>query len=179
MPAPMTLPGTALLSVLALVLTGCDAENQSAANAPDARVAKQVEPAAPKGAEPQTKVKVVDGKAPALDDRYAVYIDTPQAVTGQEGKVTVRIVPKEPWHMNLDFPTSLEVEPPAGITLAKAELNKADATKLDASSCQFDLAFTPTQSGDQAFTGKVDFAVCKDEACSRVTEDVAFKVAVK
>lgn len=124
------------------------------------------------------KVKVVDGAAPSDDDRYALEIKTPEAESGKEAKVTVRVVPKKPWHMNLEFPTSLKVDAPEGVTVANANLKKADA-QLDENACQFDVAFTPSAAGEQTFTGKFKFAVCQDEACSPVTEDIEFKVAVK
>src|SRR5690606_24811507 len=100
------------------------------------------------------KVKVVEGAPAGGDDRYALHVDTPpEAKAGQEGEVMVRVVPKEPWHMNLDFPTSLSVAAPDGVTLAKADLKKADAKKLDESACEFAVKFTPTAAGEQSFTG--------------------------
>lgn len=81
--------------------------------------------------------------------------------------------------MNLDFPTSLKLDPPEGIALGKADLKKADATKLDDESCQFDVTYTPSKPGEQVITGTFKFAVCQDEACSPVTENVELKVAVK
>ncbi len=125
------------------------------------------------------KVKVVDGAAPEGNDRYALQIDAPAATAGTETTVTVKVVPKAPWHMNLDFPTSLKLDAaPPGVTLAKAELRKADA-KLDEAGCQFDVKLTAAQPGDQTLTGKFKFAVCQDEACSPVTENVEVKLAVK
>ena len=134
--------------------------------------------AKPAEGEGAKKVKVVDGAAPSGDDRYELKIETPEAESGKESKVTVRVVPKEPWHMNLDFPTSLKVEAPETVTLSKDDLKKADA-QLDEKACQFDVAFTPSAAGEQTFTGKFKFAVCQDEACSPVTEDLEFKAAVK
>ena len=81
--------------------------------------------------------------------------------------------------MNLDFPTSLKVTPPSGLTLTSADLKKGDARKLDDSTCEFAVKFTPKEAGEHTVTGKFKFAVCQDEACSPVTEDVEFKVAVK
>ncbi|MCB9712371.1 MAG: hypothetical protein H6712_00840 [Myxococcales bacterium] len=125
------------------------------------------------------KVKVVDGAAPG-DERYALQIEPPgEASAGQAGEVVVRVVPKQPWHMNLDYPTSLKVEAPTGIALTKADLKKADARTLDAESCEFAVGFTPAEAGEHQFTGTFKFAVCQDEACSPVTEDVSFTVAVK
>jgi hypothetical protein len=131
------------------------------------------EPAADGG-----KTKVVEGAPPGGDERYAVQVDTPAATAGQESKVTVRVVPKEPWHMNLDYPTSLAVTAGEGVALAKDKLKKADA-ELSEASCKFDVAFTPAKAGDAKFTGEFKFAVCQDEACSQVTENIEFQVAVK
>ena len=127
----------------------------------------------------QGGTKVIAGEDPTAA-RYEMRVEPPaDAVAGREGTVKVTIVPKAPWHMNLDFPTSLALSPPDGVTLAKAELKKADARKLDENSAEFDVKFTPAAAGDKQFTGKFKFAVCQDEACSPVTEVVAFKVAVK
>ncbi len=171
--------------VAALLLGACDGDKP--ATAPEGGAASPAKTGdktpgkdapvadAGKGGE---KVKTVDGKAPGGDDRYALQIEAPEAKAGQPAQVTVKVVPKAPWHMNLDFPTSLKVTAPDGVTLDKPDLKKADA-KLDESACQFDVKFTPASAGESTFTGKFKFAVCQDDACSPVTEDVEFKVAVK
>ncbi|MCR9160235.1 MAG: hypothetical protein ACE37F_27460 [Nannocystaceae bacterium] len=170
-----------VITVVSLSLAACSSsetksETAAPANQKDGGKEAKTDDGAAAGAD--KKVKVVEGAAPDGDDRYALKIETPDAQSGKESKVTVRVVPKEPWHMNLDFPTSLKLDPPAGVTVANADLKKADA-KLDESACQFDVAFTPSAAGEQTFTGKFKFAVCQDEACSPVTEDIEFKVAVK
>lgn len=171
--------------VAALLLAACNgAAEKPNATAPDggASPAKsggdKAGPATAK-ADGGDKVKVVEGAAPGGDDRYALQIEAPEAKAGQETTVTVKVVPKSPWHMNLDFPTSLKLDAaPSGVTLAKAELKKADA-KLDEAGCQFDVKLTAAQPGDQVLSGKFKFAVCQDEACSPVTENVEVKLAVK
>jgi hypothetical protein len=172
-------------TVLSFTLAACSSsETKSETAAPaqkdgkDAKANDGEKTAKADAAPADKKVKVVEGAAPEGDDRYELKIDTPAAESGKESKVTVRVVPKEPWHMNLDFPTSLKVDAPDGVAVVNADLKKADA-KLDESACQFDVAFTPSAAGDQTFTGKFKFAVCQDEACSPVTEDIEFKVAVK
>ena len=114
------------------------AQPQGEAAKPEAK-----DDATPAAGGDEKKVKVVDGAAPSGDDRYELKIETPEAESGKESKVTVRVVPKEPWHMNLDFPTSLAVEAPETVALAKGDLKKADA-QLDEKACQFDVAFTPS-----------------------------------
>jgi hypothetical protein len=126
------------------------------------------------------KVKVVEGARASGDDRYDLLIEPPaDAKAGEAGQVTLKVVPKKPWHMNLDFPTSLKMDTPEGVALAKASQKKADAVKLDDEHCEFAVEFTPAAAGEQTFTGKFKFAVCQDEACAPVTEDVEFRVAVK
>jgi len=188
MSAPRTtVSPTPVATILAaLLVASCGGDNKPASSPTGATAspAKSGEPgngSPAKVADGDTapdKVKTIDGAPPGGDDRYALVIDTPEAKAGQEGSVTVRVVPKAPWHMNLDFPTSLKLQAPAGVTLANGDLKKADA-KLDESACAFDVKFTAPAAGEHAFSGKFKFAVCQDEACSPVTEEVEFKVAVK
>lgn len=176
----------ALLFCLSVGLSvGCGGEQKPAspdAKSPDAsKTAAKSEPAADKAAQPakaeDPKVKVVDGPG---DDRFTLKITPPaDAAVGKEGVVTIAAVPQGPWHINLDFPTKLALAAPDGVTLAKTELAKGDAAKLDDKSAEFAVKFTPSSAGEKAFTGEFKFAVCQDEACSPVTEKVAFKVAVK
>jgi len=172
---------TALTLTLAACSGSSETKSETAAPAQKDDGAKdeaKAEGGDEKDAKAEKKVKVVDGKAPAGDDRYALEFDTPQAESGKESTVTVRVVPKSPWHMNLEYPTALKVEAPEGVSVAKADMKKADA-KLDEDGCQFDVSFTPSAAGEQTFTGEFKFAVCQDEACSPVKEDIQFKVAVK
>lgn len=168
-----------------LLVAACSNDNKPTATSPSVDAPEKAEKASPDAAAEATaagdgeKKKVVEGAPPGADDRYALSIETPEAKAGEQGQVVVRVVPKEPWHMNLDFPTSLKVDVPEGVSVAKADLKKADAAALDESQAQFDVEFTAAEAGEKSFTGKFKFAVCQDEACSPVTEDVEFKVAVK
>jgi hypothetical protein len=167
----------------------CDADkSKTAANAPNqAKPAEPAKEAAPaKEAEPakeatagEGKVKTVAGAPPDKKDRYTLKVDTPEAKAGAESKVKIRVVPKGKWHMNLDFPTSLKMEAPEDVKLAKANQKKKDAIKLDAGQIEYDVAFTAAQAGEKDFTGKFKFAICIEEACAPVTEKLAFKVTVK
>jgi hypothetical protein len=175
---------TVLIALATLTVAACDKTPET--KAPPSSGGDQAEktqrtPAEDgdaKDAEAGDKTKVVEGAPPGGDERYALQIETPEAKAGQESKVTVRVVPKDPWHMNLDFPTSLAVSAGDSVALAKDKLKKADA-QLSEERCQFDVAFTPKQAGDAKFTGEFKFAVCQDEACAPVTENLEFQVAVK
>ena len=165
------LPGLCLL----VAVVACGSEQKP--TAPDAKVPEKTA-AAPTMPPVDNKVKVVEGANPT-EDRYALKIEPVEGKVGQENTVLVKVVPKAPWHMNLDFPTSLAVAGPGDVKLAKGDQNKADAIKLNEESAEFGVKFTTEAAGDKAFTGKFKFAVCQDEACSPVTEELNFRVAVK
>lgn len=123
--------------------------------------------------------KVASTPGPATEKEYTLQIDPAEAKVGEESKVSIRVVPQGEWHMNLEYPTKLEITPPTGTTIAKPKLEKGDAIKLDEQSCEFAIAFTPQEGGEKTFTGEFKFAVCQDEACVPKTEKLEFKVAVK
>jgi hypothetical protein len=185
MRARMSHARPAVLSLLLGVslVAACDGDKQSApASAPaDAASKAAPDPAPIAGAPvdgPTGNPAVVAGGADPA--RYTLSIEPPSDVAvGQPGVVKIKVLPKDPWHMNLEYPTKLAVAAPEGVTLAKPELGKADAIALTEETCEFDVAFTATSQGEQAFSGKFKFAICQDEACSPVQEDIRFQVAVK
>lgn len=171
--------------VLALVLAvGCGGGDKPGAPAKnpseEGKVAAAPTPGSAAGpADGGDKVKIVAGKDP-LDDRYVLTVEPPSDVAvGAQGLVKVTVVPKAPWHMNLDYPTSLAVAAPKDVTLPKAEQRKDDAVKIDDNGAEFGVAFTPASAGEKSFTGTFKFAVCQEDACAPVTEDIEFRVAVK
>ncbi len=177
---------SSVLSALALVFAvGCGGDKETAAPASSSAAEAAAGPAAgaddaaaPKAPEGE-KTKVIDGPDPA-DERFTVKIDPPaDASVGAEGKVKVTVLPKEPWHMNLDYPTSLAVNSPTDVKLAKESLAKEDVLRLEDSGLEYEVAFTPSAAGDKSFTGELKFAVCQDDACAPVTQAVDFRVAVK
>ena len=123
------------------------------------------------------KVKVVDAGA---DERFDLVIEGPaDAKAGAEGQALVRVVPKGPWHMNLDFPTKLLLTPGDGVKVASGELKKKDAKTLTEEECAYEFGVTPEAAGDHTVAAEFRFAVCKDEACVPVTKNIEIKVAAK
>ena len=178
-------PSSVLVAVALAFAVGCGGDKETAAPAsassaevaaaPAAPADDAAAPAAPAG----EKTKVIEGPDPS-DERFTVKIDPPgEASVGAEGKVKVTILPTEPWHMNLDYPTSLAVNSPSDVKLAKESLSKEDVLRLEDSGLEYEVAFTPSAAGDKTFTGEIKFAVCQDDACAPVTKAVDFKVAVK
>jgi hypothetical protein len=128
--------------------------------------------------EGEGKVARAPGSA-ATEKEYTLQIDPSDVSVGEEGKISIRVIPQGEWHMNLEYPTKLQIDPPDGITVAKAKLDKADAVKLDEQSCEFAISYTAAEAGAKTFTGEFKFAICQDEACVPKTEKLQFEVAVK
>ncbi len=174
-----TTVATCTVFALSALLAACGAEKTTKGTpAPAEAPAPAVKAEAPKQAETK-KVKVVDGAPPSEADRYELSIEPPaKATVGEKATVKVAVSPKAPWHVNLDYPTSLELAPPSGVTLPKAKLKKADAARLDENAAEFHVEVVAQDPGTKAFTGTFKFAVCQDEACSPVTETITFNVDV-
>lgn len=109
---------------------------------------------------------------------YTVTIAKVSAVKGQPATAQVVIKPAAGYHMNKDFPTSLKLSPPAGVTLAKAQLNKADA-KLSDNEGSFDVTLTAANAGAQKVPGELRFAVCTETTCDPQKSAVAIELEVK
>lgn len=174
-----------LLALAGLVVPACASQsNDDAAKSKEAKPApaeaseEQPEPIAGQPVEGEQKTGTAPGEG-AANEQYALQIEPGEAKVGEEGKVSIRVIPSADWHMNLEYPTKLEVTPPAGVEVAKPKLGKDDAVKLDERSCEFAVAFTPSEAGDKTFTGEFKFAVCQDTACVPKTEKLEFQVAVK
>jgi hypothetical protein len=184
MPAQLRTRSILLLSLASLLLLpGCAGD--TAKGEATGKTEKAAEPAKDEGAvagkpvEGEQKVATVEGGGDE-ETPYDLQIDPSDATVGAEGKVSIKIVPRGIWHLNLEFPTSLSVEAPAGVTVGKPKQKKDDAISFDEKSAEFAVSFTASEPGDKTFTGEFKFAVCEgDEACMQKTEKLSFVVAVK
>lgn len=145
-----------------LAVVGCSAETPAADRAAHkARAQAAMEPATPS---------------------YTVDVEVPpQTTRGQEALARVRVQPKAPWHMNLEYPAKLQLRAPADVELERPLLRKADAERYDDGALEFSVLFTPQAKGARTIQAELDFAVCGDEACGPVTEslELAFEVGCR
>ena len=109
---------------------------------------------------------------------YTLTIAKVSAVKGQPATAQVVIKPAAGYHINKDFPTSLKLNPPAGVTLAKAELKKADA-KLSETEGSFAVTLTAANAGAQKIPGELRFAVCTETTCDPQRSSVNIELDVK
>ena len=186
----LALLGPLAMATVAITMPACASNaGDEAAKGKDGDAKKNADPASPTGdavapaegqpVDGEQKVGTAAGEEGAANTQYALQIDPGEGKVGEEGQVSIRVVPSADWHMNLEYPTKLMVTPPAGVEVAKAKLSKDDAVKLDEQNCEFAVKFTPSEAGDKTFTGEIKFAVCQDTACVPKTETLEFQVAVK
>jgi hypothetical protein len=126
----------------------------------------------PSDAQPTQPMKV---DAEPEGPRFDIDIDAPkQATAGKASEAHVKLRARKPWHMNLEYAPSLRVDAPAGVDVQA----KTPAQRVDAEGAEFALPFTPSSKGPARFEGRLQFAVCVDEACAPESVPVDFTVEV-
>lgn len=116
------------------------------------------------------------GAEGAAANDTSFHLTTQQAAPTKPGGETVaRLVvkPGAGYHMNKEFPTKLTLEPPAGVTLAKAVLEPADAEKFDDNELAFAVKMTAAGAGEYTIPGTFKFAVCTETTCDPKKQKVA------
>jgi hypothetical protein len=112
-------------------------------------------------------------------ESFAVSIEAPrEASVGQKARAVVRLLPRGQYHVNTRYPISVTVVPPAGVELAKARLSAADG-QVSEKEARFEVAFTPREQGQKAFTGEFKFSVCTAQNCDIKKEKIAWTTAVR
>ncbi len=114
------------------------------------------------------------------EGRFTLDVGQASGKAGEKTSAKIKITPADGYHMNGDFPTSLTLEAPADVTLAKAKLKKADLKGFDEhKGGSFEVEMTPQTAGKHTVSGKLKFAICNESSCSPVTEKVSIVVAAK
>jgi len=154
---------TSRLSLIAcLLVLACSSSEQAApTEAPAEKVAAPaVVPIEPAPAEPAAAGPSVE------DPTFTLSAVAAGPYTANTlGHFVLSLTPKGEYHVNEEYPIAITMSAPAAVTLAKAELAKADAAEFSAKTARFDVPVTPTQAGEHHVTAKVSFAVCTPENC--------------
>jgi hypothetical protein len=109
-------------------------------------------------------------------DRFSLKVTNGKGKAGAPITMSVDATAKTVWHFNADFPTSLKLTPPAGVTVAKAKLKIPDATKFEEKAFSFPVKVTAAKPGKYEVKGLLKFAVCIESTCSMMKENVTFVV---
>jgi hypothetical protein len=137
-------------------------------------------PAAPAAADGAGAGAAVAADSGTPDSSFDLRIAPPaDAKAGAEAIAHIVITPGKGYHVNQDYPVKLTLEPPSGVTIAKATQVKADAAQMTASKLAFDVKLTPAKAGSYSVTGQLKFAVCTESTCDPKKRPIAFQLAAK
>ncbi len=114
------------------------------------------------------------------DPSYQLTVNAPPGKKAQKGVVKIHVAPGPGFHVNKEYPTTVALNAaPAGVLVDKLKLTAKDATRLDETALEFEVAYTSNDAGSKAFTGVLRFAVCSASSCDPKMEQLKFAVDVK
>jgi hypothetical protein len=119
------------------------------------------------------------GGAAHADNAFTVTVETPAAKKAQKGTARIKIAPGAGFHMNKDYPTSVSVVAPTGVTVEKPKQSKAEAVRFEETGAEFEVAYTASDAGKKTFSGELKFAVCSANSCDPKRAPLSFTVDVK
>lgn len=129
---------------------------------------------------PPTPATSTTGEArPRWDEpSFELVAEPPSSlVAGQEARVSIRLTARGNYHVNQDYPISIQVTAPAGVSVPRATLARADAAEFDEEHARFEFALT-APSGHHELRALVDFAVCTPESCMPDTRTLSIALDV-
>ena len=116
--------------------------------------------------------------ARAGDALYEIVQKTPKVAVGATATASLTIKAKSGWHVNPEAPINLALTPPAGLSVKKAKLTRADLAATTVDSARFDIAISATAAGKQSIAAEARFVICQEQACKPVKETLALAVDV-
>lgn len=109
---------------------------------------------------------------------YVLKVDAPPAKKGQKAVAKIKITPAGGYHLNKEYPTSLALTPPSGVSVDKTKLTAKDAARWEEQGGEFDVAYTAQNAGKQKVTGELKFAVCSATTCDPKKSNLTFEIDV-
>jgi hypothetical protein len=92
--------------------------------------------------------------------------------TGEEGSFEIRLEPRGIYHVNMEYPMSIELS--GAQVEVPARVDRAAAAEYTEERARFEIPVTPGEGeGERRVTAEVDFAVCTPEACMPERRTVA------
>lgn len=101
-----------------------------------------------------------------------------KVAVGATGTATLTIKVKGGWHVNGEAPISLALTPPAGLTVKKDKLTRADLAASTTDTARFDIPVSATEAGKKTINAEARFVICQESACKPVKETLALAVDV-
>lgn len=135
--------------------------------------APAAEPAAPAPAPAAQPVAPAEKPAPAAeatavvsDPTFELRIDPAGTyASGKLARVDVALEARGDYHINQEYPMTIELTGGEAVAIPKPKLARGDATKFGEDKALFEVPLTPNAQGEHRVEAKVRFAVCTPETC--------------
>lgn len=114
--------------------------------------------------------------AQAADDRFAVKVSGQVFEVNKTQMVSIRLTADAPWHMNMEYPTSMKLTGPSGLELKKTKFRKGDASVLSEHKILFQVPVRASSPGAFEAEATLKFAICKADACSPASTKVKLRL---
>ena len=118
------------------------------------------------------------GSTKASDALYEIKKTEPKVAVGSTATASLTITAKAGWHVNGEAPISVALTAPAGVTLQKAKLTRADLAQSTPEAARFDIPVSATEAGKKTINAEARFVLCQEQACKPVKETLALAVDI-
>src|SRR5512138_3210660 len=125
-----------------------------------------------------TTLFAVGSATAASDALYEIKKTEPKVAVGATATASLTITPKAGWHMNGEAPITVALTAPAGVTLQKAKLTRADLVQSTKDAARFDIPVSATEPGKKTINAEARFVLCQEQACKPVKETLALAVDI-
>jgi hypothetical protein len=116
--------------------------------------------------------------ARAAESLYEITKVEPKVAVGATGTASLTIKVKGGWHVNDEAPISVALTAPAGVTVKKTKLTRADLAASSKESARFDIPVSATEAGTKTIGAEAHFVLCQEQACKPVKETVTLAIEV-
>jgi hypothetical protein len=117
--------------------------------------------------------------ARAADEKlYEITKTDVKVAVGATGTASLTIKVKGGWHVNGEAPISVALTAPAGLTVKKDKLTRADLAASTTDTARFDIPVSATEAGKKTISAEAHFVICQESACKPVKETLALAVDV-
>jgi hypothetical protein len=116
--------------------------------------------------------------ARAAESLYEITKIEPKVAVGATETASLTIKVKGGWHVNDEAPISVALTMPAGVTVKKEKLTRADLAASSRESARFDIPVSATEAGKKSIAAEAHFVLCQEQACKPVKETVTLAIEV-
>jgi hypothetical protein len=112
------------------------------------------------------------------DALYEVTKTEPKLSVGATATASVTMKAKGGWHLNAEAPITVALTAPAGVTVPKPKLSRADLAVSSTDSARFDITVSASEAGKKSVTAETRFVICQEQACKPVKETLTLALDV-